>query len=244
MSTLTPTTVTTTATTTTPSATTTTATTGTSTTGTAAATTSSTGSSTKATLNSDFETFLKMLTVQAENQDPLNPIDSSEYAAQLAAFSSVEQQVQTNDLLKGLATQFGGLGMAQMAHWVGMEARVEAPANFTGTPVEIIPTFESLADKATLVVKDKDGTVVQSLSVDPTKDTLSWAGVGSDGTPFANGQYSFSIESYSAGKLLKSNPAQVYAKIEEIQNQSGTIKLVLEGGSQIDTSDVTALRDG
>ncbi|MEP0702358.1 MAG: flagellar hook capping FlgD N-terminal domain-containing protein, partial [Lentilitoribacter sp.] len=43
-------------------------------------------------LASDFETFLKMLTAQARYQDPLEPIDSSEYAAQLAQFSMVEQQ--------------------------------------------------------------------------------------------------------------------------------------------------------
>ena len=51
---------------------------------------------TKPVLSSDFETFLKMLTVQLENQDPLNPVDSADYAVQLATFSGVEQQVQTN----------------------------------------------------------------------------------------------------------------------------------------------------
>lgn len=58
-------------------------------------------------LSSDFETFLKMLTVQMQNQDPLNPIDSTEYAMQLATFSSVEQQVLTNDLLRQM---MGGQG--------------------------------------------------------------------------------------------------------------------------------------
>lgn len=72
-------------------------------------------------LSSDFETFLKMLTVQAKYQDPLEPIDSSEYSAQLAQFSSVEQQVLTNDLLTALTGQLGGSGMAQFASWIGME---------------------------------------------------------------------------------------------------------------------------
>jgi len=79
-------------------------------------------------ISSDFETFLKMLTVQLENQDPLNPVDSADYAVQLATFSGVEQQVQTNDLLKQLATQLGTGSIAQMASWVGMEARTTAPA--------------------------------------------------------------------------------------------------------------------
>ena len=49
-------------------------------------------------ISSDFNTFLRMLTVQMQNQDPLNPIDSADYAVQLATFSGVEQQVRTNQL--------------------------------------------------------------------------------------------------------------------------------------------------
>jgi len=48
-----------------------------------------------------------MLTVQMQNQDPLNPVDSSDYAVQLATFSNVEQQVQTNDILRELQSQMG-----------------------------------------------------------------------------------------------------------------------------------------
>lgn len=73
-------------------------------------------------LSSDFETFIKMLTTQAKYQDPLEPIDSSEYAAQLAQFSMVEQQVQSNELLAHLTEQLGGSNMAGMANWIGMGA--------------------------------------------------------------------------------------------------------------------------
>ena len=64
-------------------------------------------------ISSDFETFLKMLTAQMENQDPLNPMDSADYAVQLATFSSVEQQVLTNDLLQAMTLQLGSSGMAE-----------------------------------------------------------------------------------------------------------------------------------
>lgn len=66
-------------------------------------------------ISSDFQTFLKMLTAQIQNQDPLNPTPSDEFAVQLATFSSVEQQVRTNDLLVALGAQFGSMGMAQFA---------------------------------------------------------------------------------------------------------------------------------
>ena len=77
-------------------------------------------------ISADFDTFLKMLTTQMQNQDPLNPIDSADYAVQLATFSGVEQQMKTNQLLDDLASQFGVMGMSQLAAWVGQEARAAA----------------------------------------------------------------------------------------------------------------------
>lgn len=47
----------------------------------------------------EYDAFLKLMTVQLENQDPLNPMDSADYVAQLATFSVVEQSIQTNDKL-------------------------------------------------------------------------------------------------------------------------------------------------
>src|SRR6056297_3909166 len=78
-------------------------------------------------LSSDFETFLLMLTTQMQNQDPLNPLESSEFAVQLATFSGVEQQVKTNDLLGSLLSGLASSGMAQMASWIGREARTDGP---------------------------------------------------------------------------------------------------------------------
>ena len=58
-------------------------------------------------ISSDYQMFLKLLTTQMTNQDPSSPMDSADYAVQLATFSQVEQQVKTNDLLTSLATQMG-----------------------------------------------------------------------------------------------------------------------------------------
>jgi flagellar basal-body rod modification protein FlgD len=89
---------------------------------------------TQSALSADFETFIKMLTTQAKYQDPLEPLDSSEYAAQLAQFSMVEQQLLSNDLLTALSTQLGSGTMGQMAEWIGMEARTTAPVLFNSAP--------------------------------------------------------------------------------------------------------------
>lgn len=44
----------------------------------------------------DYQSFLKLLVAQMRNQDPTSPMDSTQYVAQLAAFSQVEQSVQIN----------------------------------------------------------------------------------------------------------------------------------------------------
>ena len=61
----------------------------------------------------DFETFVKMLTTQLKNQDPLDPMDSANFASQLAAFSSVEQQVLTNNHLETIQTHLGSSELLQ-----------------------------------------------------------------------------------------------------------------------------------
>lgn len=50
----------------------------------------------------DYDTFLQLLITQMKNQDPLQPMDSSEYVAQLATFSNVEQSILTNNKLDAL----------------------------------------------------------------------------------------------------------------------------------------------
>ena len=126
-----------------------------------------------ATLASDFETFLKMLTAQARYQDPLDPIDSTEYAAQLAQFSMVEQQVLTNDRLAALSAGFDTFTAASLASWIGMETQAAAPAQFGGAPVTIAPSVAGGADAAVLVVKDASGAPVQRLPIG-TSDSTGW----------------------------------------------------------------------
>ncbi len=197
----------------------------------------------EAMITSDFETFLKMLTAQMENQDPMNPIESTDYAVQLATFSSVEQQVQTNDLLKGLATQLGIMGMADMAGWVGMEARVSAPALFDGSPITLMPEPPAAADTAYLVVKDASGAEVQRNSVPTNSDPIEWAGVDSQGNPLPNGTYTFTLESFGNGNHLTTETIDTYARVTETQNEGGRLLLVLESGAKVEADDISALRE-
>ena len=132
-------------------------------------------------ISSDFETFLKMLTAQAQYQDPLEPIDSSQYASQLAQFSAVEQQVLSNDLLTALVGQMGTTNMAQLAGWVGMDARSAAPVSFDGSPVTLQASPLPIADQAFMVVRNAAGNEVQRSAIPVSTGLVEWAGVGDNG---------------------------------------------------------------
>ena len=198
----------------------------------------------QAMITSDFETFLKMLTAQMENQDPLNPIESSDFAVQLATFSGVEQQVCSNQLLEGLAEQLGVMGLAQLSGWIGMEARAAGPAWFDGSPVTLSLAPASTAQEAVLVVRDAGGAVVGRTEMLPTTGEVDWVGVDANGDPLPPGLYSFELESYTNGDLMRSDPVEVYARISEARNENGQTVLVFEGGNKLPASAVSALRDG
>lgn len=193
-------------------------------------------------ISSDFETFLRMLTVQMENQDPLNPTDSAEYAMQLATFSSVEQQVLTNDLLTALSSQMTTSGLSQMADWVGNEARAAVPAYFSGSPITVAPNPAAASDYVELVVYDSDGNEVDRSEIPVSADPIEWAGTGADGTPLESGLYQFNVESYSNGELILESVSEVYSTVREVRSQDGGIYLLMEGDVSVLASDVSAVR--
>ena len=196
-----------------------------------------------AVLSSDFDTFIQMLTAQARYQDPLEPIDSSEYAAQLAQFSMVEQQVLSNDLLTALTSQLGMGTMSQMAGWIGMEARTTAPVAFDGSPITLYPKPAAIADEVQLIVRDSSGVIVQRAQMPVSSEPAVWAGVTETGAPFADGTYTFETESRREGQILSSAPAETYARITEARLLNGDTLLILHGGASILADDVTGLRE-
>lgn len=196
----------------------------------------------KAVISSDFDTFLKMLTTQMENQDPLNPVDSADYAVQLATFSGVEQQTRTNQLLEALTGQFGVSGMSQLAGWVGKEARSNAPVMFDGDPVAITYAPNIQSDKTVLVVKNAKGEVVSRETVPVSAAPYQWLGADAAGDPLPDGVYALSLESYKGTDLLDTVGVESYSRIIEARNGPGGATLVIEGGIEITAEMITALR--
>ncbi|MEL6642527.1 MAG: flagellar hook capping FlgD N-terminal domain-containing protein [Pseudomonadota bacterium] len=198
--------------------------------------------SSTSSLSSDFDTFLRMLTAQMENQDPLNPIESTDFAVQLATFSGVEQQVLTNDLLSSLSAQMNIGGIGQYAGWVGMEGRAPVAADFDGTPVTVFPNIPTDADQATLVVRGSDGGEVQRMALALPADQVTWDGTDASGAPVPPGFYSFETEASAQGQPISFEPADVYGRITEARIEDGAGMVVFSDGSRVSVDKVTGLR--
>lgn len=206
------------------------------------ATAASSGSSTAA-LTSDFQTFLKLMTTQLQEQDPLSPMDSTEYLSQLASFSTVEQQTLTNKYLETLNLSMGALGMVQVASWVGNEARAAMPAMVRdGADIALFPQVAEGADRAVLVVKDADGTVVSRVDLPVSDGEYAWSPQDMTGADLPDGQYSLSVENYTDGEQGADTAVELYGRITEVQGISGDMALVFEGGRKVSVSAVTAIR--
>lgn len=194
-----------------------------------------------AALSSDFETFLRMLTAQIENQDPLNPVDSTDFATQLATFSSVEQQVLTNDLLTSLGAQMGALGVSQLSGWVGMNARAIMPVNYLGEAVNIVTDTSRAADAAQLVVRNEQGSEVARYDIETGRQSTAWAGLDNSGAALPIGTYTLEVESFLSGEVVAISPALIEGRIVEARNENGVPILVMGGGQEVPSSDIVSL---
>jgi len=194
-------------------------------------------------ITADFQTFLRLLTTQMQNQDPLNPMESTEFASQLAQFSGVEQQVRTNDLLTAMQAGLATQGIGTLSGWIGMEARAEMPVNFEGRTVQLAGAPHALADRMELVVRDASGEIVQQIPVPLSADTIDWTGADLSGASVPPGVYSFSFQNWSGETLLEDRGAMVYATVQEAQLVGNEVWLTMEGGLSIPAASVLGLRN-
>jgi flagellar basal-body rod modification protein FlgD len=193
-------------------------------------------------ITADFETFLLMLTTQLKNQDPLNPMESTEYATQLATFSGVEQQVRTNELLETLTNSTATQGLGQLSGWIGMQASAEMPVAFSGAPVTVQTTPAARADRLELVVTDTAGTVVQRLPIPLSDAAFELTGTDLRGETLPPGTYALAVENWDGEDLIETRAASVRATVEEVQLNAGEVVLTMQGGVQIRADAVTGLR--
>ncbi len=153
------------------------------------------------------EDFLLLLVTQLSNQDPLNPMDGQEFAAQLAQFSSLEQLITIGDTLdqsnavNGLLAQSMNSGVA--AGLIGKEIEAEGVDLFVseGKPSEISFELGEAAASLTVDIKNEAGQVIRTVDLGQRgkgEHAFSWDGKDTDGNEVANGKYSVEIHAADA----------------------------------------------
>lgn len=202
----------------------------------------SAGSSVQA--GGDYETFLKMLTAQIKNQDPLNPMQNSEFAVQLATFSGVEQQARTNQLLEKMIGGQGQSGMGALSGWIGKEARVSGPVYYGGKPITLQVDPDRGADDVVLIVQDSYGREVSRQAIGPGSGEIDWSGADALGNRLPDGLYSFKIDSMKGGQVISQSDASAFARVLQTEVTDDGIVLGLEGGAVAKLDDVSAIRAG
>jgi flagellar basal-body rod modification protein FlgD len=194
-------------------------------------------------LTADFNTFLTLLTTQMKNQDPLQPIESTEFVAQLAQFSAVEQQVQTNDKLTELMEAMSNASASALADWLGSTVRAVAPVKFSGSPVAAYPTTPPKdADKATLVVQDANGKTVAEVPFKPGDESVTWNGKTASGADAPAGTYKVAARYATKAGATTTGDVETYNRVVEARRVDGEAILSLEGGAKVKADLVTGVR--
>lgn len=204
------------------------------------ASTSSTAINTSG-IGEEFNNFLQLLTAQIKNQDPLSPLDSTQFVEQLATFSSLEQQVKTNVSLEGIASMIGDLHAIVANDWLGEEVAVASKhVAYEGKPVEFEVNPSLAHDQAVLTVTDSQNNVVWQEALDPSTDRYKWDGdIANQNAKAASGIYQFQLDLFKGGQPVAQTDAEFITKVTALGNENG--KLVL-GTDNYLTGDLATTR--
>lgn len=198
-------------------------------------------------LASNFETFLALLTSQLKNQDPLSPVDSNQFTAQLTQMAGVEQQLLTNELLKSLVSTQAGGDLAGAATYIGKEATAAWSATKMADG-KATWSYElgANAASATLQVLDGTGKVVWSGDA-PDKTTglhdFTWDGKATTGNDGQDGQvYTLKIVAKNAADGAVDAQVLTRGRITGVEMYEGEPFLTV-GNSILPLSTVIALEE-
>ena len=182
-------------------------------------------------LAEDFQQFLTLLTTQLQNQDPLSPMDTTEFTNQLVAFTGVEQQINTNQKLDDLVALQLNNAMGSALGYVGLDASYVSSEFFSDgeTPVTINYALSGVAVDADLRILDENGTTVFETSAATAAGSheFIWDGLDSFGNPVEPGTYTIQIDALDANDEAVSSSTVVEGRVRGVETQNGLIFLLI-----------------
>lgn len=190
-------------------------------------TTSSTSTTSTSKLAENFDTFLTMLTVQLKNQDPLSPMDSTQFTNQLVQFSAVEQQINTNKNLESLLSATKTNSQAQAISYIGHEIEaVSSAVPLQDGQADFSYTLAKEAASITVTIKDSSGKLVANLPAETTagRHEATWDGKDLDGKQLEDGYYTIEINAVDSDGATIGTGTTVYGRVTDVaSDSSGTL---------------------
>jgi len=182
-------------------------------------------------LAKDLDSFLLLLTSQLKNQDPLSPMDSTEFTNQLTQFAQVEQQINLNASLNNLIGLTQQSIVSNAVNYIGKTIEGESSmVPLSGGKLKAAYGLLDDAKSVSLVVRDDTGNIVFSKTGEVTKGVheFTWDGKDSSGTQLPDGSYQISVTSLAADDTPVENYVTAFGKVTGVTSVNGTTILLID----------------
>jgi flagellar basal-body rod modification protein FlgD len=199
-----------------------------------AATSSTSGLYSSSTQALGKDDFLKLLVTQLQNQDPMNPTDSTAFVAQLAQFSSLEQLSNVNDNLKIVQAFDQSINNAQAVNFVGKTVKASGSMFELGTGEthEIQYQLGEDADAVYVSVYNSSGEIVKKIEMDQMtagSQSVVWDGKDENGNAASAGTYSFSLQAKNKDGEIMASAAFIEEIITGVSYHDNSTYLLAKG---------------
>jgi flagellar basal-body rod modification protein FlgD len=167
---------------------------------------------------SNFTTFLKLLTTQLQNQDPLSPMDTNQFTQQLVEFASVEQQMKSNDSLSTLVSLDQAAQTTSALNLVGATVVVDGSTTQLNNGSATWNLSVTKPATATVTIKDATGQTAYTgtFGVNAGAQNFVWDGHGNNGTLWPNGSYTMAATATDASGQTTAISTQIQAKVDSV----------------------------
>lgn len=179
------------------------------------------------------EDFLQLLVAQLSSQDPLNPMDSREFSAQLAQFSALEQMTNINNTLEDLVTAQLAMGNSSMISLIGKLVDVPGDSfqHTQGEGTTLTYTLSGEASSTNIEIYNAAGTLVNTINGPGAagSNLANWSGLDSDGNPVESGLYTFKVQATDASGNIVNAATFTTGLVTDVLFEEGGAFAVVNG---------------
>jgi flagellar basal-body rod modification protein FlgD len=199
-------------------------------------------------LSGNFDTFLRLLTTQLQNQDPLEPMDATKFTEQLVSYSQVEQQIATNDKLNSLISMtWAGIGSTAVSYLDKTVLTSGTKSQLDDGAASWRYTLPSDANTLTIQIKDSSGKVVRTIAGQQADKTVgphdfTWDGKNDAGAALGEGEYSLSVVARKADSTDITTQINGLGRVTEL-DMSGSEPLLSIGGRKVTLLEVIGFKN-